>query len=142
MPAAAEGAVGAEQPRTAVQQPPEEVEGGAAVEPAAEEGPDRDEEAVVIRVVHQVPRRVRAAGGYEAFWKVKPIAVALEDNDTEFRCMNCGGAVKLYKRRSEDGPATHIEHKLKSDSEYCSAGMYFLKATDGRLARLSSTPVR
>jgi hypothetical protein len=87
-------------------------------------------------------RRVRAAGGYEAFWKVKPIAVALEDNDTEFRCMNCGGAVKLFKRRSEDGPATHIEHKLKSDSEYCSAGMYFLKATDGRLARLSSTPVR
>jgi hypothetical protein len=56
--------------------------------------------------------------------------------------MNCGGAVKLFKRRSEDGPATHIEHKLKSDSEYCSAGMYFLKATDGRLARLSSTPVR
>jgi hypothetical protein len=87
-------------------------------------------------------RRVRATGGYEAFWKVKPIAVALEDNDTEFRCMNCGGPVKLFKRRSEDGPATHIEHKLKSDSEYCSAGMYFLKATDGREARLSASPVR
>ena len=87
-------------------------------------------------------RRVRATGGYEAFWKVKAIAVALEDNDTEFRCMNCGGAVKLFKRRSEDGPAAHIEHKLKSDSEYCSAGMYFLKATDGRLARLSAAPVR
>ena len=51
--------------------------------------------------------------------------------------MNCGGAVKVFKRRSEEGPATHIEHKLKNDSEYCSAGMYFLKATDGRLARLS-----
>ena len=73
-------------------------------------------------------RRVRAAGGYEPFWKVKTIADALEDNDTEFRCKNCGGAVKLFKRRSEEGPATHIEHKLKSDSEYCSAGMYFLKA--------------
>jgi hypothetical protein len=87
-------------------------------------------------------RRVRASGGYEPFWKVKAIAEALDDNDTEFRCMNCGGAVKLFKRRSEDGPATHIEHKLKSDSEYCSAGMYFLKATDGRLARLSASPVR
>ncbi len=87
--------------------------------------------------------RVRATGiGYEPFWKVKTIAVALEDNDTEFRCMNCGGAVKLFKRRSEDGPATHIEHKLKADSEYCSAGIYFRKATDGRLARLSATPVR
>ena len=86
--------------------------------------------------------RVRATGGYEPFWKVKAIDVALEDNDTEFRCMNCSGAVKLYKRRSDDGPATHIEHKHKSDSEYCSAGMYFLKATDGRLARPSATPVR
>jgi hypothetical protein len=87
-------------------------------------------------------RRVKATGGYEPFWKVKAIAEALDDNDTEFRCMNCGGAVKLFKRRSEDGPATHIEHKLKSDSEYCSAGMYFLKATDGRLARPSQSPVR
>ncbi len=82
-------------------------------------------------------RRVRAAGG-----KVKPIAVALEDNDTEFRCMNCGGAVKLFKRRSEDGAVTHVEHKLRNDSEYCSAGIYFLKATDGRQPRLSATPVR
>jgi hypothetical protein len=87
-------------------------------------------------------RRVKATGGYEPFWKVKAIAEALDDNDTEFRCMNCGGAVKLFKRRSEDGPATHIEHKLKSDSEYCSAGMYFLKATDGRQARPSQSPVR
>jgi hypothetical protein len=56
--------------------------------------------------------------------------------------MNCGGAVKLFKRRSEDGPATHIEHKLKTDSEYCAAGMYFLKATDGRQPRPSASPVR
>ena len=86
-------------------------------------------------------RRVRAAGGYEPFWKVKTIVDALDDNDTEFRCMSCSGAVKLFKSRSEDGPATHVEHKLKSDSEYCSAGVYFLKATDGRLARPSSSPV-
>src|SRR5260370_24155718 len=76
-------------------------------------------------------RRVRAAGGYETFWKGKPIAGALEDNDTEFRCMNCGGAVKLFKRRSEDGPATHIEHQLTSDSEYSSPAMHFFKATPG-----------
>ncbi len=60
-------------------------------------------------------RRVRAAGGYEPFWKVKTIAEALEDNDTEFRCKDCGGAVKVVKRRSRrTGPAPHIEHKLKS----------------------------
>ena len=44
-------------------------------------------------------RRVRAAGGYEAFWKVKPIAVALVDEDTEFRCKDCAGPVKLFRRR-------------------------------------------
>jgi hypothetical protein len=49
--------------------------------------------------------------------------------------------VKLFKRRSEEGPATHIEHKLKTDSEYCAEGLYFLKATDGRQPRQSSSPV-
>ena len=86
-------------------------------------------------------RRVRAAGGYEPFWKVKPITVALEDNDTEFRCMHCGGAVKLFKRNSEQGLSAHLEHKLKSDSEYCAAGIHFLAATDGRQARPSQSPV-
>jgi hypothetical protein len=87
-------------------------------------------------------RRVRAAGGYEPFWKIKEVAEALVDEDTEFRCKDCGGAVKLVRRRTEGAPPPHIEHKLKSDSEYCSAGMGFLKATDGREARLSSAPVR
>jgi hypothetical protein len=31
-------------------------------------------------------RRVRATGGYEPFWKIKDIAEALVDEDTEFRC--------------------------------------------------------
>jgi hypothetical protein len=87
-------------------------------------------------------RRVRAAGGYEFFWKVKTIVDALNDDDTEFRCKDCGGAVKLFKRRVENGATPHVEHKLKSDSEYCSAGIHFLKATDGRESRLSSSPVR
>lgn len=72
---------------------------------------------------------------------MKTIADALEDNDTEFRCKDCGGPVKVVKRRSENGPALYIEHKLKTDSEYCLAGVHFLKATDGRASRLSGTPV-
>ena len=87
-------------------------------------------------------RRVRLGGGYEPFWKVKTIADALDDNDTEFRCKDCGGPVKVVKRRSDSGPALHIEHKLKTDSEYCAAGLNFSKATDGRTARLSATPVQ
>ena len=87
-------------------------------------------------------RRVRAAGGYEPFWKVKQIADALVDEDTEFRCKDCGGAMKLFRRHTVGAPPPHLEHKLKSDSEYCAAGMWFLKATDGRASRWSSAPVR
>jgi hypothetical protein len=86
-------------------------------------------------------RRVRAKGGYEPFWKVKLIAEALVDLDTEFRCKDCGGAVKLFRRQVASGAAPHIEHKLRVDSEYCRAGIYFLQATDGREARLSEHPV-
>jgi hypothetical protein len=87
-------------------------------------------------------RRVRAAGGYEPFWKVKQLAEALVDEDTEFRGKECGGAVKLFRRHTVGAPPPHVEHKLKSDSEYCMAGMHFLKATDGREARRSSAEVR
>ena len=38
-------------------------------------------------------RRVKSGGGYEPFWKVKPVAEALVDADTEFRCKDCGGEV-------------------------------------------------
>jgi hypothetical protein len=87
-------------------------------------------------------RRVRAAGGYEPFWKLKTIVEALDDADTEFRCKDCNGALKLFKRRAENGSVPHLEHKLKSDSEYCRAGIHFLNATDGRAPRLSTAPVR
>lgn len=87
-------------------------------------------------------RRIKTGGGYEPFWKIKSIAEALQDNDTEFRCKDCSGPVKLYKRRSEEGVATLVEHKLKSDSQYCATGILFLAATDGRQARMSEAPVR
>ena len=48
-------------------------------------------------------RRVKAGGGYEPFWKVKTVAVALADNDTEFRCKDCFGEVKLLGRNSKVG---------------------------------------
>ncbi len=88
-------------------------------------------------------RRVRQSGnGYEPFWKIKAISEALVDEDTEFRCKDCGGAMKLFRRHGVGAAAPHLEHKLKSDSEYCLAGMWFLKATDGRESRMSSAPVR
>jgi len=86
-------------------------------------------------------RRVRASGGYEPFWKVKSLADALIDGDTEFRCKDCHGPLKLTRRHSP-GAVSHVEHKLKSDSEHCISGARFTLAGDGREHRLSGSPVQ
>jgi hypothetical protein len=87
-------------------------------------------------------RRLKVGGGYEPFWKLKTVTEALIDADTEFRCPDCTGAVKIHRHHVPDSPPPHIAHKLKSDSEYCPAGIFFRKATDGRMPRMSEHPVR
>ena len=91
----------------------------------------------------EVKRRSKSPKGvYGTFWKLKVVADAIADEDTEFRCKDCHGSVKLPTRRVQHGPSPHVEHKSKEDSEYCSSGMYFRKATDGREHRISNSPVR
>ena len=86
-------------------------------------------------------RRLKDGGGYEPFWKTKNVADALSDADTEFRCKDCGGEVKLFRTHKVGGPAPHAEHKHRQDSEYCPTGLHFKKATDGREARRSEKPI-
>lgn len=87
-------------------------------------------------------KRIRIVDGKRSFfWKLKTVREALEDNDTEFRCKDCHGEVKVLKRQVARVPTPHVEHKLREDSEYCPTGMYFLAATDGRTARISEFPV-
>ena len=101
--------------------------------------------AVEREMIHECQvkrRRVRAAGGYEPFWKLKTVAEALADSDTEFRCKDCFGAVKLNVRTAADEATRHMKHKVKSDSEFCPSGLHFRQSTDGRAPRLSAMPVR
>jgi hypothetical protein len=86
-------------------------------------------------------RRVKAGGGYEPFWKVKTVADALADSDTDFRCKDCGGQVKLLGRNGKTGAIPYVEHKLSTDAEFCPSGLLFKKAGDGREARHSAHPV-
>jgi hypothetical protein len=86
-------------------------------------------------------RRLKAGGGYEPFWKVKAVATALADSDTEFRCKDCFGEVKLLGRTGKAGVVPYVEHKVAADSEFCRNGLLFLKATDGREAKVSAHPV-
>ena len=89
----------------------------------------------------EVKRKRIIDGTRSTFWKVKSVREALEDNDSEFRCKDCHGGVKLLKRQVAHEPAPHIEHKLRQDSEYCPAGVYFQAATDNREPRISEFPV-
>jgi hypothetical protein len=86
-------------------------------------------------------RRVKTGGGYEPFWKVKSVQVALADSDTEFRCKDCFGEVKLFGRTNKTGAPPYVEHKSTADSEFCANGLLFKKATDGRAPKLSEHPV-
>ncbi len=86
-------------------------------------------------------KRLKTGGGYEPFWKVKTVAVALSDSDTEFRCKDCFGEVKLLGRNSKTGGAPYVEHKAPADSEFCPNGLLFKQATDGREPRVSANPV-
>ena len=86
-------------------------------------------------------RRIKDGGGYEPFWKVKEVVVALADSDTEFRCKDCFGEVKLLGRNGKVGTIPYVEHKLPADSEFCPSGLLFKKATDGRQPKPSEHPV-
>ena len=86
-------------------------------------------------------RRVAAGGGYEPFWKIKSVKDALADNDSEFRCKDCHGEMKVLGKTGKAGTVPYVEHKLPADSEYCSNGMLFKKATDGREPKHSDKPI-
>ncbi len=83
----------------------------------------------------------KPSGARSPFWKIKNVAEAVADEDKEYRCKDCHGKVKLFRKHVANGPASHVEHADKQDSEYCAGGMYFLQATDGRTPRLAADPV-
>lgn len=74
-------------------------------------------------------------------WVIADVADAIRDEATQFRCKDCFGAVRLHGKHVEHGPAPHVEHQSRQDSEYCPAGMYF-RRHPGRVPRLSSMPVK
>jgi hypothetical protein len=73
-------------------------------------------------------------------WVTMNVSDAIRDEVTEFRCEKCHGAVKKHSKLVPHGPAPHVEHKSRDDSEYCPAGHYF-KQNPGRVPRLSNSPV-
>lgn len=44
----------------------------------------------------------------------------------ELRCVHCHGAVRLHKQKKPKGPADHVEHRDREDSERCKGGVHFI----------------
>jgi hypothetical protein len=97
--------------------------------------------AITEEIYHCEIKRVFVIEGKRSKrWTPKPVTdIELGD---EFRCNDCHGAVKLHGKHLKHGPATHAEHRLKTDSEYCPSGHFFKLATDARAPRLSGAPVQ
>ncbi len=73
-------------------------------------------------------------------WIRMTVTDALAAEASEIRCKDCHGAVRMHKKHVGHGPAPHVEHKSKADSEHCPSGFYF-KQSQHREARLSMRPV-
>ena len=74
-------------------------------------------------------------------WVEVAVADAIRDAAIEYRCKDCQGAVKLHGKHVLHGPAPHVEHRSRQDSEYCPAGIHF-RRNPGRVPRLSMMPVQ
>jgi len=89
----------------------------------------------------EVKKLFKEHGIKEWRWVVRPVKDAISDGVTEFRCKDCHGAVKLHGKHVAHGPAPHLEHKSRQDSEYCPAGIYF-RQNPGREQPMSAMPVK
>ena len=93
------------------------------------------------RIYHCEVKKLFKRGDQKTWeWVTMSVADAIKDGVTKFRCKDCHGAVRLHGRHVAHGPAPHVEHRSRQDSDYCPAGMYF-RQNPGRLPRLSSVPV-
>jgi hypothetical protein len=75
-------------------------------------------------------------GKTEPRWEVRAVSSLPSGSHPDVRCMHCHGAVRVHKSHVDNGPADHVEHLSRQDSESCIGGVYF----DGT-QRISTEPV-
>jgi hypothetical protein len=64
-------------------------------------------------------------GQKERHWDEREVAGLETGTDPFIRCMHCHGAVRVHVQKVPDGPADHVEHLRREDSENCRGGAYF-----------------
>lgn len=56
-------------------------------------------------------------------WVTRPVKEASDAKP--IRCAHCKGRVRIHRQQVEHGPADHVEHLSRGDSEHCLGGHYF-----------------
>ena len=69
-------------------------------------------------------------------WSEATVVDIADGSSFKIRCLYCHGEVRIHRQQVEHGPADHVEHRSRRDSEGCKGGHYFLGAH-----RLSDSPV-
>lgn len=60
-------------------------------------------------------------------WKAVPVtSLGGTPKDGGIRCRHCHGRVRVHKQGVAHGPADHVEHLRRADSESCLGGHYFM----------------
>ncbi len=73
----------------------------------------------------EVKRPFKVNGVLEWRWVQKTVSALVSGNYPDYRCMHCQGAVRVHKQQVDHGPADHVEHLRRADSENCLGGSYF-----------------
>ncbi len=73
--------------------------------------------------VSEVQTAFLVQSGVQYRWK--KVRVELTANTDHVRCVYCSGRVKFFRQRKVDGPADHVRHLVRRDSEGCMGGSYF-----------------
>jgi hypothetical protein len=58
-------------------------------------------------------------------WVERPVTGLESGRYPDLRCVHCRGAVTVHIQKVSNGPADHVEHQRREDSENCRGGSYF-----------------
>jgi len=67
----------------------------------------------------------KVSGVKEWRWVEREVSGLPSGRDKGIRCKHCHGEVRVHVKKAENGPADHVEHLRREDSEHCQGGFYF-----------------
>jgi len=73
----------------------------------------------------EVKKQFSRDGTKEWKWVEASVSTLQSGRSQHIRCLHCHGVVRVHKQHVDHGPADHVEHRSRQDSENCLGGVYF-----------------